>query len=68
MNLLKSTRCMSPPTGEDPHGDFISPFPANRPFHCFFQLLTWTSSEKSVDSTQKSALKLAKLPNFKVIC
>ena len=68
MNTLKSTRCMSPPTGDDPHGDRISPFPANRPFHGFFQLLTWTSSGKSVDNTQKRALKLVKLPSFKAIC
>ena len=68
MNTLKSTRCMSPPTGDDPHGDRISPFPANRPFHGFFQLLTWTSSGKSVEATEKSAFKWVKLPSFKAIC
>ena len=39
-----------------------------RPFHGFFQLLTWTSSGKSVDNTKKSALKLVKLPSLNVIC
>ena len=32
-----------------------------------FQLLTWTSYGKSVDSTGKCAVILVKLPNFKVI-
>ena len=32
----------------------------------FFQLFTWTSQEKSVDSTEKGALKLVKLPSLKV--
>ena len=31
----------------------------------FFQLLRWTSQEKSVDTTEKSALKLINLPNLK---
>ena len=34
----------------------------------FFQLLTWISSGKYVDATEKSALKLVKLPSFKAIC
>lgn len=39
------------------------------PFHGFFsQLLTWTGSGKSVDSTDKSAFKLSKLPSLNVIC
>ena len=33
----------------------------NRPFHRFCQPLTWTSSGKSVDITEKSLLKLVKL-------
>ena len=37
-------------------------------FTVFFQLLTWTSSGKSVDTTEKSALKLIKSPSLKVIC
>ena len=38
-------------------------------FKVFFcQLSTWTSSGKSVDTSEKSALKLVKLPNLKVIC
>ena len=40
----------------------------NRHFHGFFQLLTWTRSGKSVDTTEKSALKLIKLPSLKMIC
>ena len=40
--------------------------PSDRPFHSFFQLLTWTSSTKSVDMG-KSALKLVKLPNLIMI-
>ena len=32
----------------------------------FFQLFTWTSQEKSVDSIEKGALKLVKLPSLKV--
>ena len=43
-------------------------FPHNRPFHGVFQLLTWTSSGKSVHTTEKSALKLEKVPSLKVIC
>ena len=39
----------------------------HRPFHGFFQLLTWTSSGKSVDTTKKSAFKLMKLPRLNVI-
>ena len=31
---------------------------ANRPFHFFSQLLTWTSSGKFIDTTEKSALRL----------
>ena len=38
------------------------------PFHGFFQLLTRTGSGKSVDSNEKSALKLSKLPSLNVIC
>ena len=38
------------------------------PFHGFFDFFIWTSSEKSVDTTEKSAIKLIKLPNLKVIC
>ena len=34
------------------------------PFHGFFQLSTWTSSGKSVDTTQKSTLKLVKIATF----
>ena len=34
------------------------------PFHGFFQLSTWTSSGKSVDTTQKSTLKLVKITTF----
>ena len=37
-------------------------------FTVFFQLLTWTSWGKSVDTTEKSALKLVKVPSLKVIC
>ena len=37
-------------------------------FTLFFQLLTLTSSGKSVDTTQKSAFKLIKLPSLNVIC
>ena len=40
--------------------------PSDRPFHSFFQLLTWTSSGKSVDMG-KSTLKLVKLPNLIMI-
>ena len=28
---------------------------SNRPFHSFFQLLTWTSWGKSINTTEKSA-------------
>ena len=41
--------------------------PSDRPFHSFFQLLTQTSSAKSVDTTGKSALKLVKFSNLIVI-
>ena len=41
---------------------------SHRPFHGFFQFLTWTSLGKSVDTTQRSALKLVKLPSLNVIC
>ena len=42
--------------------------PSDRPFHSFFfQLLTQTSSAKSVHITGKSALKLVKLLNLIVI-
>ena len=40
--------------------------PSDRPFHSFFQLLTWTSSGKSVDMG-KSTHKLVKLPNLIMI-
>ena len=40
---------------------------ANRPFHGVFQLLTWTSQGKFVDTTGKTALILIKLPTCKVI-
>ena len=36
----------------------------NRPIHLFFQLLIWTSWGKSVDTPEKSTLKLVKLPIF----
>ena len=39
----------------------------HRPFHGFFELLTWTSSGKSVNTTQKSAFKSIKLPSLNVI-
>ena len=35
-----------------------------RPFHQFFQLLTWTSLGRSVDITGKSTLKLVNLPTW----
>ena len=41
---------------------------SHRPFHGFFQFLTWTSLGKSVDTTQRSALKLVKLPSLNMIC
>ena len=34
--------------------------PQSGPFHGFFQLLTWTSYGKSVDTTGKSASKIVK--------
>ena len=34
----------------------------------FFQLLTWTSWGKSINTTGKSPCKLVKLPSLKVIC
>ena len=37
-------------------------------FHSFFQLLTWTSLGNPVNTTEKSTLKLVKLPSLKVIC
>ena len=40
----------------------------NRPFHNFFKLLTSTSLGNPVDTTEKSTLKLVKLPSLKVIC
>ena len=40
----------------------------NRPFHGFFQLLTYASWGKSVDTIEKSVLKLLKLLSLKVIC
>ena len=40
---------------------------SNRPFHAFFQILTCqTSWGKSLDTTEKSALRLVKLPRLKV--
>ena len=41
---------------------------SHRPFHGFFQFLTWTSLGKSVDTIQRSALKLVKLPSLNVLC
>ena len=43
-------------------------FKLDIPFHGFFDFFIWTSSEKSVDTTEKSAIKLIKLPNLKEIC
>ena len=40
----------------------------NRPFTVFFQLFSWASQGKSVDSAGKSVLRLVKLPILKVIC
>ena len=36
----------------------------NGPFHGFFQLLTWTSCGKTVNTTENSALKISKTPKF----
>ena len=36
-------------------------------FTFFFQFLTWTSSGKSINTTEKSALILVKLPSLKVM-
>ena len=36
----------------------------NRPFHCFFQLLTWTSYGKTVNTTENSDLKISKIAEF----
>ena len=36
----------------------------NRPFHGFFQLLPWTRSGQSVDTTEKSASKFSKIAKF----
>ena len=43
-------------------------FSHERPFHGFFQFLTWTSNGKSVNTTGKRILKLIKSPSLKVIC
>ena len=37
---------------------------SNRPFDGFFQLLTWTSWGKSIDTTEKSAFKISKIVKF----
>ena len=34
----------------------------------FFRLLTWTNLGKSVNSAEKGALNLVKLPSLKVLC
>ena len=36
----------------------------NRPFHSVFQLLKWTSSGKSIHTTEKSALNFFKSAKF----
>ena len=39
----------------------------NRPFHGFFQLLTWTRYGKTVDTTEKSAVKISKIAEFESV-
>ena len=46
---------------------FLPPQEENRSFHRFFQILTWTSLGKSVDTPENSTLRV-KLPTVKVIC
>ena len=40
----------------------------DRPFHSFFQLLAWTRYRRAINTTEKSSLRLVKLPSLKVIC
>ena len=39
----------------------------NRPFHGFFQLLTWTRYGKTVYTTENSALNISKIAEFESV-
>ena len=60
--------CLNPKRLKDTILNQFGKMPHYRPFPAqFFQLFIWTSSEKSVNTTEKSVLKLLNLPNLKVI-
>ena len=59
--------CLNPKRLKDTIFNQFGKMPHYRPFHSFFNFLYGKVHKKSINTTEKSTLKLVKLPNLKVI-